>query len=106
MALATAVQIALLLQLLSAVHTSPAVTTPEVSPWAITTPELSTVSPWAICTAPNETICTSDCSQVMICIGDPSTAYLPTVVETCDSSTRCSSEQAACVAEEDSDCAA
>ncbi|XP_049828949.1 uncharacterized protein LOC126267689 [Schistocerca gregaria] len=104
MELATVVQIALLL--LSAVRTSPAVTTPEVSPWAITTPELSTVTPWAICTASNETICTSDCSQVMICIGDPSTAYLPTVVETCDSSTKCSSEQAACVAEQDSDCAA
>ncbi|XP_047116027.1 uncharacterized protein LOC124795990 [Schistocerca piceifrons] len=104
MALATAVQIALLLQLLSAVHTSPAVTTPEVSPWAITTPELSTVTPWAICTAPNETICTSDCSQVVLCLGDGTGGYIPTVVATCESNTRCSTEQADCVAKEDSDC--
>ncbi|XP_049814124.1 uncharacterized protein LOC126260805 [Schistocerca nitens] len=58
----------------------------------------------AVCTAPGEVICSTNCTRVVLCLGDGTGGYIPTVVATCESSTRCSTEQADCIAKEDSDC--
>ncbi|XP_046998839.1 uncharacterized protein LOC124614050 [Schistocerca americana] len=60
----------------------------------------------AVCTAASEIICSDDCSQVLVCLGDGSGGFYATVVAVCDSSAdqKCSAEQAACVASADSEC--
>ncbi|XP_049828112.1 uncharacterized protein LOC126267187 [Schistocerca gregaria] len=95
MELLTGVKIAFLL--LSAAYASPDVTN---------VPTSYIFNPQVVCTAPAKVICSTDCKQVMVCLGNTTGGYTPSVVATCPTtgSTRCSAEQAACVAQEDSEC--
>ncbi|XP_049785812.1 salivary glue protein Sgs-3-like [Schistocerca cancellata] len=73
---------------------------------AVSRPRWSPFAQRAYCSSPGEVLCSSDCSQVQICLGNLEDGYDPWPMITCSTTNgmKCSAVNRTCVPAEQSDC--